>query len=394
VIRPDAGNPGLLTNHKLTQLEAVRGFAAAYVVIHHAHLAPNSGAGRLLYFGQEAVVLFFLLSGFVIQYSVTSRTRSGIDVRTYLLHRFRRIYPLLIFALIAAYVSASIEMQRPAEVRWQSLLANMAMLQDVPGLKRGVWFEPYRGNSPLWSLSYEWWFYVLFIPLGLALARRPMRANVLAVGLGVAGFASFQLMPNQISLFAGYFIIWWMGVHLAREYRATARVSLRRQAGVLAALALCAILWCMPVLHAVINGVAIHPGIDPVLQARHFVFATLVVCLGLLWRRGALKGFAWTLGPFSMVAPVSYSLYLLHVPFLSAAEALGVTSPGVRLIVVAAVLLPTCWLLEVKLQPRINAWTDRFLGRSPGTLQLRSSSLDEQLPPARARDLERVTLLE
>ena len=57
---------------KLTKLEAIRGFASVYVVLHHVFGKGLIIAGKdfsfLFRFGQESVILFFLLSGFVIQY--------------------------------------------------------------------------------------------------------------------------------------------------------------------------------------------------------------------------------------------------------------------------------------------------------------------------------------
>ena len=58
---------------KLDKLEALRGAAALYVVFHHTipydSRLFNLPVGHLMRFGQEAVILFFLLSGFVINYS-------------------------------------------------------------------------------------------------------------------------------------------------------------------------------------------------------------------------------------------------------------------------------------------------------------------------------------
>ena len=57
---------------RLWKLEGVRGFAALYVLIHHlSHpLIGQSGLKALPFrFGQEAVIVFFLISGFVIEYS-------------------------------------------------------------------------------------------------------------------------------------------------------------------------------------------------------------------------------------------------------------------------------------------------------------------------------------
>ncbi len=53
---------------RLMKLESIRGFAAAYVVAHHSAIAYGGKPPLLLGFGQEAVILFFLLSGFVIHH--------------------------------------------------------------------------------------------------------------------------------------------------------------------------------------------------------------------------------------------------------------------------------------------------------------------------------------
>ena len=41
----------------------------------------------------------------------------------------------------------------------------MLMLQDRSYAKPGVWVSLVGGNAPLWSLSYEWWFYMAYFPM-------------------------------------------------------------------------------------------------------------------------------------------------------------------------------------------------------------------------------------
>lgn len=354
----------------LKQLDALRGFAAVYVFLHHAQLMPNSGLGALFYFGQEAVILFFLLSGFVIHYSTRDR---GIEIGTYLLHRVRRIYPILLVALAAAYLASSLANRSWVDPLLPTLAGNLAMLQDVASLKRGVWADTYQGNSPLWSLSYEWWFYMLFIPLGLApLVKKPF---AVAVAISVIGFAVYQWKPNAPGLFAGYFLIWWAGVELSKEYTATGTATLRRQMRLLLALAACTLLWALPVALQASRGASLRLGVDPVLQLRHFAAALGMVLAGFAWRRLGLVGFRQVFGIFRRVAPISFSIYALHVPVLVAVgSVLGDLPPVIHAVAAAAVLVPVCYLLEVRLQRRIKAWTDR---REAGHLQ--TPPLAEQL---------------
>jgi peptidoglycan/LPS O-acetylase OafA/YrhL len=345
--------------HKLQELDSLRGFAAAYVFVHHAHLASRVGLGSLLYFGQEAVTLFFLLSGFVIFYaSVGPTNQDRVSVRMYLVRRVRRIYPLLLVSLAVTYIGASIAAGRAADPMWSNLLQNVFMTQDVAALKRGVWADTYYGNSPLWSLSYEWWFYMLFIPLELICPIQSELKPKIVTALAVLGFCTYQLHPNQASLFAGYFVIWWVGVEAAREYREHSTVTIARQKSAFGGLFLCAVLWTLPVVGAFYGGA--HPtfGADPVLQARHFIAASMIVGVGLVWRGVRMRGFRYTFGPFRVLAPISYSLYLLHVPVLAGLERMGFADPKLRAVVAALVLVPVCYLLEVRLQRIINRWTN------------------------------------
>jgi peptidoglycan/LPS O-acetylase OafA/YrhL len=53
------------------RLDYLRGFVALYVVLYHLRdneLFKGLSFGFLFQFGQEAVIIFFLLSGFVIKY--------------------------------------------------------------------------------------------------------------------------------------------------------------------------------------------------------------------------------------------------------------------------------------------------------------------------------------
>jgi hypothetical protein len=50
-----------------------------------------------------------------------------------------------------------------ADPEWNTLLGNIFMLQDVISLKPNVISAVYMGNGVLWSLSYEWWFYILLL---------------------------------------------------------------------------------------------------------------------------------------------------------------------------------------------------------------------------------------
>ena len=94
---------------RLEKLEALRGFSAFYVVLHHSlphnFILGGVNIGNLFRFGQEAVILFFLLSGFVINYSF--QTTKDKTFRTYFFKRFSRIYIPLIIIMALGYMIES-----------------------------------------------------------------------------------------------------------------------------------------------------------------------------------------------------------------------------------------------------------------------------------------------
>src|SRR5207244_10713835 len=96
---------------KLYRLEAIRGLAAIYVLFNYVFIKGPVINGKdysfLFHFGQEAVILFFLLSGFVIEYSFQKSTDKSFKL--YFLKRFLRIYIplLLIFVVNFIFVSSA-----------------------------------------------------------------------------------------------------------------------------------------------------------------------------------------------------------------------------------------------------------------------------------------------
>jgi peptidoglycan/LPS O-acetylase OafA/YrhL len=149
---------------KITGLDSVRGFAAVYVFLSHFVLErifdKASLFGLPFRFGQEVVILFFLMSGFVIAWSYEQQVDKAF--LTFFKKRMLRVYPIYILALILSVTLAGNYSSLLSFDFFFQLFGNLVMLQDFEAGKPGVWFSPLGGDSPLWSLSYEWWFYMLF----------------------------------------------------------------------------------------------------------------------------------------------------------------------------------------------------------------------------------------
>lgn len=287
-------------------LDAARASAAFYVLLHH--LGIPGPIGFLFRFGQEAVILFFLISGFVVHANERDR---ALFPRGYFVRRLRRIYPVLIAAMAvsACVIFDNGDLEKTFSLR--QLAGTLFGLQDISSLKPGVLVDPFLGNSPLWSLSYEIAFYAIYPIVLRAFVSRPARTNHL-IGLGCSlCFATFIFFPNHFLLVAAYFAVWWTGALAADAYGNGAR-----NWG-----ALTVPLFWLLMLSGIAFGAALLRGfglgVYPVLMLRHFLVAALMAIMafgpvGHLAGRAALR-----LRPLATYAAgISYGIYALHYPIM------------------------------------------------------------------------------
>lgn len=320
--------------------------------MHHMDPLAATRFHAVFHYGQEAVMVFFVLSGFVITCS-WSRKGGADNWRSYMLKRALRIYPIFVAALAIAALSAKMS-DGGACARAGALLGNLAMLQDAGDLKPGTLIKPFCGDSPLWSLSYEWWFYVLSAGLFFGMGRATWASRrIVAFGVSLVGAVTYIAAPNQASLFAAYFIIWWCGAELAHELHATGRVSLRGQAAPLLMLTVCCMAWMPGAIRQAVSSAHLLPGTYPGLPARHFVCAIGVVLAATMGLR-----FPKVLHPLrnllASVGGISFGLYAIHEPVLAIAGSFG-WGRGAQYLAAAAIALAAAWLLERVYQPVVVA---------------------------------------
>ena len=232
-------------------LDVLRGLAALYVLVGHAKWLLWEGYTEgykthpELYsvidkvqvfgftafsFGHQAVMLFFVLSGFVIHYSSYNQTiRFGsFSIRTYVWKRIKRIYPPFLLAILLTFLLDNIGKNQGysiytsttnfpiinesifSDLSWQTLLGNICMLQK---LVTRVW----GSNGPLWSLMYEWWFYILYILVFFINKRKPVLTACL-IGLVFILSLFIPYMEYKWITVINYFFAWYLGVIAADWY--------------------------------------------------------------------------------------------------------------------------------------------------------------------------------
>lgn len=299
---------------KLVKLEAIRGMSAIYVIFHHIFTKSYYVAGKdlsiIFHFGAEAVILFFLMSGFVIQYAYLISPDK--TFRSFIIKRLPRIYIPLVLVFIANYFVVSIERNSFGRIDFWTLGGNLFMLQDLSALKPNVICDPFLGNSPLWSLSYEWWFYLIFFFL---ITKFKEKSSLVAYALSILAAISYIFIPNFFNREIMYLMIWWVGADLARLYVKKGVFSFQDLSVPL--LSLVINIFILYINIKVHNGtIVLRPlskiGASPFLEWRHFSFALLAVVGALSWKRINWLGFNYTIGLFEFVAPISFGLYISH----------------------------------------------------------------------------------
>lgn len=318
-------------------LDGLRGLAALYVLIFHArwllwegftegyskHPALYTLPARLVaygsllfYYGHQAVIFFFVLSGFVIHLRTARALKADpvgarFGTLRYLWRRARRVYPVLLLTIAVTFVLDSIGRGagfsvyegrtlyglindvRPA-FDWGRLLNIAALIPGAP---------EWGSNIPLWSLRLEWAFYLAY-PLLWPVVRRTFGGAMLAV----IGACALSFVPSlwpfeALRLTAALLIVWWMGAVLAEIEAGRSRLRY----GQVAWLAI-----LLPVLpFSVEPFVRMNDTLRDVLWG--LAFTGLLAAL-LAWRnRGGSLRLLERLRP---LGDFSYTLYAIHFPIL------------------------------------------------------------------------------
>jgi peptidoglycan/LPS O-acetylase OafA/YrhL len=306
-------------------MDALRGLAALAVFLGHwrnisfvdySSLVHPSLLLRVFYLltslGHQSVIVFFVLSGYLVGGSAVRNFSSGWRWSPYLLNRFSRLWIVLfpalafgcfwdmlgsrVFSRSFLYLGQGqtvIQWHIPDRVSWPIAAGNFFFLQNIR-------VPTFGSNGPLWSLANEFWYYILFPALLLIASRR----TAFYARAGYALLAAFLLW------FIGYgidvlFPVWLMGAALAYapEWKSASRFRVNLLIGV-SAIAAFAVASAgrvgqrYPLLCDLALGVACTVLLWALLQARQEARPSL-------YRKAS-----------HFLASMSYTLYLVHLPLL------------------------------------------------------------------------------
>jgi peptidoglycan/LPS O-acetylase OafA/YrhL len=306
-------------------LDAIRFCAASLVFLHHASF-PKFGTylpWSLTQTGIEPVIVFFVLSGFVIAYAAEL-----IDITTprYTLSRAARLLSVTVPALVLTALLDSLGSSLAPKLyadHWSDpmTLGNL----HTPWLTQfslsalfmnELWFfDAWPGtNSPFWSLGYEAAYYVLF---GIVFFSRGSCQGIVA-----AGAVMVLIGPKVVLLLP----IWSLGVGAWQLYK---RKFMNATAGwaLFSVASLLYISFLVSGAKSALDGVTerVLSSFSPNLygMSAHFLsayvsgvlFATVILSF-----KGLESSFAWVLsacGPaIRALASCTFSMYLYHYPLI------------------------------------------------------------------------------
>jgi peptidoglycan/LPS O-acetylase OafA/YrhL len=174
-------------NDRFLALDSCRGLCACLVAWFHF----NKDSGSFIAHSYLFVDFFFVLSGFVIAHSYLSRLAEPRQLGSFMVLRFGRLYPLHLF-ILGCYVALESVKLLPAlhgigaghpfssaDRNVPALITNVLMIHGLGMHDALTW------NRPSWSISTEFWCYLLF---GVAATYGWIRKSVL-VSVAVAGAA-------------------------------------------------------------------------------------------------------------------------------------------------------------------------------------------------------------
>lgn len=358
-------------------LNVIRVLSAQVVVVGHAasffHWNSRFQAPNAPDIQNIGVVVFFVLSGFLITYSTLQKqARGSYDFRRFFIERFVRIYSGLVPALLVvalldaihAHLSPSTYTHGDA-YNLPTFVANMGMLQEHPlslALHRFVPSFPiptrFGSARPLWTVAVEWWIYLTF---GWAFLRGRWSWERVGPVPGIAILVMFAIVPLW-NLFGGFgnglTMTWILGatvaVVLQRNGQGEALLSTLTARARRRLLVVCIGFGLTGFIR--IYGFT-RDAYDP-LFATCLSFALFFLVVGMQSAKTKSTRSEQAIGYF---ADYSYMLYLLHYSVLECFLPFDDLSPGSRVVLslVAANLLAA--LLASATEMKHREWTKRLL---------------------------------
>jgi peptidoglycan/LPS O-acetylase OafA/YrhL len=356
---------------RLKQLDGLRGLAALAVFFFHAimMLPPNSPALAALtkpllrpfWDGPSAVMLFFVLSGYVLTLPYTDPSPRRIDTIPFIIRRIARLYPaywiVLLIALALKFfvfspqglygLSEWVNSHWQLKITWLSLIKHFTMISP--------YLDPNEIDPVIWSLMIEMKISLIF-PAILMLVQRTKHVRYAFLILGFTIVLSALIhgpldTGSQWLHVLTMLPVFCLGSYLAK-YRATSLHFLKKSTLIRAVLGSAGLIlygsaWFLPILNRGASRLATAVGSGIIVML--FLASISLEKLG-------------TSRPILFLGDISYSFYLIHLPIL-----LTITSflyPLTGSVLFSAVVSLACsllaaWIIFVTVEIPGHTWGKR-----------------------------------
>lgn len=295
-------------------LDLIRASAAFVVLLSHL------GHGHLIgghlwvftFWGEEAVMTFFVLSGLVIAFMADGREH---DLASFSAARLARLYSVILPAMLLTIILDAIGYRLAPEVyhKIDSFASTGDLLSGYATslfmINQSWSLNLYFGtDGPYWSIPFEFWYYFLF---GAAFFMRGwQRVAAVVLGALIAGPRILWLFPVWLLGVGTY----WLIRHRAVAQQWGLPLFLLGGIGLLA----------MAVADWLSHGNGEFVGVAVNSLGWKYLFG-LLFALNIIGFTGVSSRFAGVLErlatPIRASAGITFSLYLFHLPVLTFIEA-------------------------------------------------------------------------
>jgi peptidoglycan/LPS O-acetylase OafA/YrhL len=290
-------------------LDGFRGICALSVAVYHIHMPLSFGEWAFFRNAHYLVSFFFVLSGFVMVHTYGQRLATTDQFRQFFITRTFRLYPLHVFVLLFAIALEVVKMgAEHAGITFNqaSFTGQRAPKEIIPNvmLLQSWWpgFNPQSFNFPAWSISVEYYIYMIFAGILLCTPRFAMAIFLMTsliasvcLSLGLA-----YLMEPALQGLSCFFA----GVMTYQLYQVIHNKTMAR--------------WLHTVLELVGICLAVSLLVSDIDHKQIILMVVFCVLMLIFSFEGGVISTLLKASPFEKLGTLSYSIYMTHAMVLFA----------------------------------------------------------------------------
>ena len=319
----------------IQSIQLLRGIAAFMVLLNHGYdvrALPDSGFKRSFLYGSTGVNIFFIISGFIIPYSMFINNYKLSDFKDFFLKRITRIEPpyivsIFLVLLLDYSTTLSSGYTGPAfSIDWLNVLGHVGYVNAFTG---SHWL-----NAAYWTLAVEFEFYIL-LALLYPLIAHSNRWVLTITYMALVGATFITDSSRHIIHFLPFFL-YGIGLFLYKSRK----IDLRHY-----------------LFLTFVNTFVCY-----IVCGTFFVWLSLLVLLAIAFIKRVP-------GPLMLLGTISYSLYLTHGVLITRFMGMVVKVHGINVWVAFIISVILClvfaWFYYITIEKFFLSLSKRIRYRHP-----------------------------